>query len=173
VGRFLRITAITLILVLNPLGQPLYAADLKLTAGTNLHLTAGTYNFNSILLQGGAQLVVDSGPIIMNITGTGQTNPVDFAGGTVSNPSYIPKLFQILYGGTAGVQISGGASTALMVFAPNAAVNLTGGSNIYGAVLGKTIADNGGTAVHYDRDLPSEFAMAWNTMLSSFTWKKN
>ena len=159
-------------LVLTPGGSPLYSSDLKLTGGAIIHLTAGTYNFNSISLQGNSQVIIDSGPVILNITGTGQTDPVDFSGGAVSNATFIPKLFQVVYGGTAGVKVSGGAQTALMVFAPNADVSLTGGANIYGAVLGKTIANNGGTDFHYDRDLPTEFSMAWNTMLSSFSWKK-
>jgi Tfp pilus assembly protein PilX len=153
-------------------GDPVYAADLKLTGGATLKLTAGTYNFNSISLQGGSQVIIESGPVILNIMGAGQTNPIDFSGGSVSNASFVPKKFQVLYGGTGGVKVSGGAATALMVFAPNAAVSLTGGSHVYGSVLGATIGDNGGTAIHYDRDLPTEFTLAWNTMLSSFTWKK-
>jgi hypothetical protein len=155
-------------------GNPVYAADLKLTAGATLKLKSGVYNFNSISLQGGSNLVIDpdEGPVVVNITGAGQTNPVDFSGGSVSNPTYIPKNFQLLYGGTDGVKVSGGAATALMVFAPNASVSLTGGSGVYGSVLGKTIANQGGTAIHYDRDLPTEFMMAWNSMLSAFSWKK-
>jgi hypothetical protein len=159
-------------LVLDPAGGTISAADLKLTSGTVLHLKAGTYNLNSISLAGNSQIVIDTGPVVMNVMGTGQTNPINFSGGSVSNASFVPKNFQVIYGGTAGVQVSGGAATALMVFAPNAAVSLTGGSGIYGSVLGKTIADNGGTKIHYDRDLPTEFTLAWNTMLSSFTWKK-
>jgi hypothetical protein len=116
--------------------------------------------------------VIDSGPVIMNVVGTGATNPVDFSGGSVSNGSFVPKNFQILYAGTDGVQVSGGAATALMVYAPNAQVSLTGGSSIYGSVMGASIKDNGGTAIHYDRDLPTEFFTAWNSMLSSFSWKK-
>jgi hypothetical protein len=159
-------------LVLNANGGHLSAPDLKLTGGAVLHLTAGNYDFNSISLAGGSQVIVDSGPVVMNIVGTGKTNPIDFSGGSVSNPSFIPKNLQILYAGTAGVQISGGASTAVMVYAPNAAVSLVGGSGIYGSVMGATINDNGGTAVHYDRDLPTEFFTSWNSMLSAFSWKK-
>jgi len=159
-------------LTLDPAGSPLYAADLKLTGGAILKLKAGTYNFNSISLQGNSQIIIESGPVIMNVKGASQNTPIDFSGGSISNPTYVPKLFQILYAGTDTVKVSGGAATALMVFAPNAAVQLTGGSGVYGSVLGKTIADTGGTAIHYDRDLPTEFSMAWNTMLSSFSWKK-
>jgi hypothetical protein len=146
--------------------------DLKMTAGAALHLTAGTYNLNSVSLVGNSTLIIDSGPVIMNVVGTGQTYPIDFSGGSVSNPSFIPKNLQIQYAGTDGLKISGGADTAMMVYAPNAAVKLVGGSGIWGSVMGATIDDNGGTAVHYDRDLPTEFFTSWNSMLSSFSWKK-
>jgi hypothetical protein len=159
-------------LVLDPLGGTLMGADVKLTGGAILHLKAGTYNFNSISLQGNSQIVVDSGPAIIQITGTGQTTPIDLSGGTTTNMSYIPKKLQIVYAGTDNVKVAGGAAAAMMVFAPNAAVKLTGGSDLYGAVLGKTIDDGGGTSIHYDRDLPTEFYVTWNTMMSSFSWKK-
>lgn len=146
--------------------------NIKMTAGSTLHLTAGTYNLNSISLVGNSTVLIDSGPVILNVVGTGQTNPIDFSGGSVSNPTFIPKNLQIQYAGTDGLKISGGAQTAMMVYAPNAAVKLTGGSGIWGSVMGATIDDNGGTAVHYDRDLPTEFFTSWNSMLSSFSWKK-
>ena len=44
------------------------------------------------------------------------------------------------------------ASYAL-VDAPNAAITFSGGSNWYGSVIGKTVNDSGGTAVHFDRSL--------------------
>jgi hypothetical protein len=159
-------------LVLDPSGGTLTGADVKLTGGAILHLKAGTYSFNSISLQGNSQIIVDSGPAIVQVTGTGQATPIDLTGGTTTNSSYIPKKLQILYGGTGTVKVAGGAATSMMVFAPNAAVQLKGGGDLYGAVLGKTIDDGGGTSIHYDRDLPTEFYVAWNTMMSSFSWKK-
>jgi Tfp pilus assembly protein PilX len=161
-------------IVLRPLpNTPMSLGDVRLTAGSTLHLTAGTYNINSISLAGNSNVVIDSGPVVMNVVGTGVTNPVDLSGGTEFNNSFNPENFQILYGGTGGVTVTGNSDAALMVYAPNAAVKLTGGSAIYGSVLGATITDTGGTGVHYDRHLPSEFATAWNTMLSSFSWKKS
>lgn len=153
-------------------GAHILLGDIKLTAGATLHLKAGTYDVNSISLAGNSNVVIDSGPVVFNVVGSGQTDPVDFSGGTESNTTFNPENFQIIYGGTGGITVTGGSAAALMVYAPNAAVKLTGGSAVYGAVLGATITDKGGTGVHYDRHLPSEFATAWNTMLSSFSWKK-
>lgn len=153
-------------------GAHVLLGDVRLTGGSTLHLKAGIYDINSISLAGNSNVVIDSGPVVFNVVGTGVTNPVDLSGGLEFNTTYNPENFQIIYGGTGGVNVSGGTAAALMVYAPNAAVKLTGGSAVYGAVLGATITDTGGTGVHYDRHLPSEFATAWNTMMSSFSWKK-
>jgi hypothetical protein len=40
-----------------------------------------------------------------------------------------------------------------VVYAPNAAVTLTGGSDFFGAILGQTVTDAGGPAIHYDLNL--------------------
>jgi len=159
-------------LTLAPTTAAVYGGDVKLTAGMTMHLRAGTYDFNSITLVGNAAIVIDSGPVIMNVVGTGQTNPIDLSGGSVSNMSFVPENFQIVYGGTGGVKVNGGAATALVVYAPNADVALSGGAGIYGSVLGKTIDDHGGVDVHYDRHLPEEYTMSSNTMLTSFSWRK-
>jgi hypothetical protein len=159
-------------LTLTPTTAPVYGGNVKLTSGMTMHLRAGTYDFNSITLVGNASIVIDSGPVIMNIVGTGSTNPIDLSGGSVSNMSFIPENFQITYSGTDGVAVSGGAATSLVVYAPNAQVSLTGGGSIYGSVLGATIDNHGGTDVHYDRHLPEEYTMSSNTMLTSFSWKK-
>jgi len=159
-------------LTLTPTTAAVYGGDVKLTSGMTMHLRAGTYDFNSITLVGNASIVIDSGPVIMNIVGTGSANPIDLSGGSVSNMSFVPENFQITYGGTRGVAVSGGAATSLVVYAPNAQVSLTGGGSIYGSVLGATIDNHGGTDVHYDRHLPEEYTMSSNTMLTSFSWKK-
>jgi hypothetical protein len=153
-------------------GGTLTLGDVKVTGGETLHLTAGTYNFNSISLAGNSSIVIDSGPVVLNVAGQSQTTPIDFTGGTVTNASFIPSNFQILYGGTGTVKLSGGSATAEMLYAPNAAASLTGGSNLYGSILAKTVDDSGGTKIHYDRHLQTTFDSAGNFMLSSFTWKK-
>jgi hypothetical protein len=122
-------------LVLDPLGGTLQGADVKLTGGAILHLKAGNYSFNSISMQGNSSIIVDSGPVILNITGTGQSTPIDLTGGTTTNSSYVPKKLQILYGGTGDVKVAGGAATAMMLFAPNSGSS-SRGSDLYGAVLG-------------------------------------
>jgi hypothetical protein len=152
--------------------NPVVLGNISMSGGSVLHLTAGTYNFNSINLSGGAAVIVDSGPVFMNVVGTGQGTPIDFSGGSTSNLTFDPSKFQILYGGSATVRLSGGTSTSSMVYAPNASINLSGGTDFYGSVIGATVNDSGGVRIHYDRTLGGSFGTTGNRMLTSFTWKK-
>ena len=112
--------------------------NLSVSGGATIHVTAGSYAWNSINLSGGATLVVDSGPAVINVVGTGQATPLNFSGGSVSNAS----------------------------------INLSGGTDFYGSLLGATLNVSGGAKVHYHRHLSTAFFTVGNQMLSSFTWKK-
>lgn len=160
------------VLTLSPTAGPLVLGNVRLTGGSTLHLTAGTYNLNSITLAGNSNLVIDSGPVIMNVKGEDQATPIDLTGGTTANASFTPSNFQIQYAGTGTLKLNGGTSTSAMVYAPRAAINLSGGANFYGSLLGASVTISGGTRVHYDRHLDSTFSTAGNYMLTSFTWKK-
>jgi hypothetical protein len=151
---------------------PLALGDISLTGGATLHFTNGFYNINSIKLAGNSFIVVDSGLVIMNIVGTNQNTPIDLTGGQSINLSYDPSHLQIQYGGTGNVKLSGGAASVEMLYAPNAPVVLSGGTDLYGSLMGKTLSDTGGMHIHYDRHLSKEFFTIGNYMLSSFTWKK-
>src|SRR5262249_47490419 len=117
-------------------------------------------------------LVIDSGPVILNITDLSNNSPLDLTGGGVSNPSFVAYNFQIQYGGTHDVKLAGGATNAAMLYAPQAPLKMSGGSDFYGSLLASSIDDTGGTSFHYDRHLQTKFDSAGNFMLSSFTWKK-
>jgi hypothetical protein len=110
--------------------------------------------------------------VTLNVAGQGTTTPLDFGGGSVQNLSYKPENFEILYAGTGTLKVSGGAATATMVFAPNADIQLVGGSDFYGEILGATVSDTGGTHFHYDRSLKKKGFAPSNPMMSAFTWKK-
>ena len=68
--------------------------------------------------------------------------------------------------------VTGGASTSMMVYAPEASAQLVGGADFYGSLLAKFLDVSGGTKVHYDKHSPQDFGTAGNFMLSSFSWKK-
>lgn len=147
--------------------------NVKMLAGAALHLSAGTYTFNSLTLAGGSSLVIDSGPVILKIAGQSIVTPIDFTGGSVSNPGFDPSTFQVVYGGTGNVKLNGGANTASVVYTPNAVVTFSGNGDFYGSIVGKTITDLGGAQIHYDSSLQSKFMTAGNYMLTAFTWKKS
>jgi Tfp pilus assembly protein PilX len=151
--------------------------NITINGNTNLHLTAGCYNFNSVSLSGGAQIVIDSGPVIINIAGqgiSGNSNVLDLTGGgLVNNAGWDPSMFQVLYAGSASIALKGGANAVGTIYAPNASYgfNSSGGS-WYGSVVGSTLKDMGGASIHYDRRLKDKFYVPGNFMLSSFTWNK-
>lgn len=146
--------------------------DVRIQAGTNLHLKAGTYEINSLVLTGNSTLTVDPpGEVIIKVAGVGEDTPINFTGGSISNNSYDPSTLQIRYSGTGNVKMTGGTSSAALVYAPNASASLTGGANFYGAVVAKEITDMGGAAIHYDRQLQKLALTAGNPMMGSFTWK--
>jgi hypothetical protein len=128
------------------------------SGGTTVHFRQGTYNFNSLALIGNSTLYVDSGPVIVNLAGvslTGSSPAMDVSGGGIRNPTHIPANLQFTYGGSRGVNLSGGSDSYATVYAPNALVNMSGGADFFGSMIGSTVTSSGGTAVHYDSNLPN------------------
>jgi len=148
--------------------------DISITGQANLHLSAGTYNINSLSEQTAQSgLIIDSGPVIVNVAGNGITGTVvKLTGNSVQNPSLVPTNFQILYAGTGSVQLAGNSQASGLLYAPNASFSFSGGGSWYGAVVGQNLTDMGGAAIHYDRRLQDQAFTVGNYMLSSFTWKK-
>jgi hypothetical protein len=155
-------------------------ADIRLNAGGSLTLAPNpgtscpcTFNMNSLVLNGGAALLIPSGPVTLNIVGAGVATPLDLTGGSVTNSAgWNPDSFQILYAGSGNILMNGGAKAVAMVTAPNAAITLAGGADFYGSLIGNTVTDTGGAHIHYDRHLTGMFFTTGNQMLTAFSWKK-
>ena len=132
--------------------------NVNITGGAQITLQGGTtanpavYTMNSISLAGGSTLSIN-GPVVLNIAGINQQNPVNFTGGTFSNNTFVPGNFVINYGGTANISISGGTAAYAVINAPNANISFAGGSNFYGQAIGATVTDTGGTNIYYDQSL--------------------
>jgi len=149
--------------------------NINITGNANLHVSAGTYNINSFSEQSAQSgLIIDSGPVIFNVTGDNMSGSdvVKLTGSSVQNPSLVPTNFQILYAGTGTISLKGDTQASGLLYAPNASFSFAGGSNWYGAVIGKSMTDMGGAAVHYDRRLQRQAYFVGNYYLSSFSWKK-
>jgi Tfp pilus assembly protein PilX len=156
--------------------------DISLTGKGVLTLTSGTYNINSISEQGSNTIVVIQptinavtglyDPVILNVTGNNQTTPIDLTGNGLQNSTLNPGIFTINYAGTGTIKIAGNSASAAVVYAPAASVQLTGGSDFFGAIIGQTVKDTGGTAIHYDRNLAKTSFVVSNFMLDAFNWEK-
>jgi hypothetical protein len=132
--------------------------NLNIQGGAVVTLQGGTtaspavYTVNSLSLAGGSTLVI-TGPVVLNVAGVGQQNPIDFSGGSFQNNTYLANNFVINYGGTHNISVNGGAGAYAVINAPNANVSFSGGSNFYGQAIGATITDTGGTNLYFDTSL--------------------
>jgi hypothetical protein len=101
----------------------------------------------------------------------------------VSNTTYKPENFQLVYAPDAAdlaaikagnltreVKVAGGSATSLLLYAPRAEGTVTGGSDLYGAVVVSKLKDMGGTAIHYDRNLQRSSMTTGNPTMTSFSW---
>jgi hypothetical protein len=157
---------------LDPQGSPMTLGNIRVTAGSTLSFKAGTYNINTVKLTGNAIIKIVSTPVIFNVAGADDVTPVDLAGGGVTNPSFMSKDFRILYAGTGALKLTGGTTTAMTVYAPKAAIDMSGGAHFFGQVIGASVALNGGMKFHRDRDLSNQFFTLGPQMISVFTWKE-
>ena len=159
-------------LTLDPQGGTLVFGNVSANSHATVHLKAGVYNVNSISLNGNSDLIIDTGPVFLNVAGAGNSSPIDLNGGAVANGTFDPTNFHVIYGGTGSMKFNGGAQVAMLMYAPNADVTVNGGGHIYGSIVASTVKDTGGAKFHYDRRGQNDFFVAGNFMMSSFTWKK-
>ena len=149
--------------------------NVMVSSGKALHLSTGTYTVNSFELSGGADLIVDSGPVVIHVAGNslGAGAPaVNFSDGTVSNTTGVPVNLQVVYSGSHTVNVSAAPGPFLVVYAPNAPLTLSGGGNFYGAIVASRIDNSGGTSLHYDRSLVDFVHSVSSHHTISFSWSK-
>jgi hypothetical protein len=158
-------------LTIDPQGAVVPLGNVRVTAGATLTLEAGTYNVNTLHLTGNSTLIIGSGPVILNVAGQADATPLDFEGGAAINETFDPSMLRIHYAGTGTLKLTGGTTTAAIVYAPLAATTITGGADFYGSVLAASVAVSGGASIHYDRRLSRDFYTRGPQMMSSFTWK--
>ena len=157
--------------------------NVTFNANSVIHLGAGIYEWNSIKVNGNADIIIDSGPVIFRIAGKGEAMPIDLTGGAITNTTFQPTKLQFIFAPddadkaaidagtlTKDIVINGGSNNSAVVYAPKAEGKLTGGSDLYGAVIFRKLKDMGGTAVHYDRALQNLALTAGNPTMTSFNW---
>jgi len=171
--------------------NPILLGNVSLNAQSDLHfglpdcstLTNLYININSVSDTGNSSITIDPiycggtstgvyPQVVLNFAGSGVTTPINLTGSTITNSSMVPANLQLLYAGTSQITINGGASTAMLLYAPNANFKLNGGGDLYGSVVSNKVLDLGGGAIHYDRQLQKKFYQLGKYMLSSFNWSK-
>ena len=86
--------------------------------------------------------------------------------------SYDASALQLVYGGSGSITLEGNDQSAMTIYAPNADFVLSGTADLYGSVLARTVTNNGGGDLHYDRRLQTEFWVEGQPMIGTFTWKR-
>ncbi len=122
-----------------------------------VQLSAGVYYFDTLTLSGSAQLILPaSGNVqIYILNASGNSTPLNFTGGSVTNTAADPSKLTFLYNGTNNVSIASISNNAFYgtIYAPNAPVTFSANGAIYGAVISKTINITNGGHLYYDADL--------------------
>lgn len=118
-------------------------------------LQAGTYNFDTLLISNGAQITVPStGSVIINIfNASNAATPLNVNGGTVSNGGGDPNNLTFVYNGNKQININAGAAMFATIYAPHASIVSSGGSGLYGAIVGNTFSFSGSGMINYDINL--------------------
>jgi hypothetical protein len=133
---------------ITPAGSFTYTdGDLKVTAGNTVTLANGTYCFKSVTLVGNSLLKVN-GPVVVYLT-----DQADLSGGAVINTTNCAANLQILSSGTGAIKVSGGTQTFLTIYAPSAQVDVVGGGDLSGAIVGNSVKVTGGSNIHFDEAL--------------------
>ncbi|MCE1248238.1 MAG: hypothetical protein LWY06_16480 [Firmicutes bacterium] len=144
--------------------------DFKVSAYNVMTLSPGTYD--SIDIKGASVITLTEGDYVIkgtldigasaNIKITpgskvriyvlGQS--MDFSGSCFTNDSQIPGNF-LIFGGPncTSVSMSGYGNQYVGLYAPNAALKISGSMDLYGAIVGKTLDLSGYSFFHYDKAL--------------------
>ncbi|MEO6434865.1 MAG: pilus assembly protein TadG-related protein [Tepidisphaeraceae bacterium] len=126
----------------------------NLVLAKNRQLTApgGTYYFRDVIT-GGSSTIRFSGPTTIYCWGR-----FDMNANTTTAADLPTNLKIVMCTGPQGqrpgpLSINAGANFYAQVYAPQSAVTVTGGGDIFGSVLGKTVDMSGTGRIHYDLSL--------------------
>jgi Tfp pilus assembly protein PilX len=141
-----------------------------------IHLTTGTYNFNTLTTSDALTFVLDSVPVTINFSGTGVTSSGKFinTGGPLTiNTGGKPADCLIQYSGAGQLYTGDKFGGAFAIDAPNASADIDSSSTpIFGALIFGTLSTRGGSVIHYDQNLQNSFATASTTQLTGYSWSK-
>lgn len=127
---------------------------LNMSGGGTIALAPGTYCFSEVTLSGGSTLTI-TGMTTLNVTGK-----FDSSGGSVSNTTHDAFQFKVNVSGATDAKISGGSDSYMTLYAPGSDVDVSGSSDYYGSIIGKTLTASGGSALHQQKNPSDLWAMS-------------
>lgn len=144
--------------------------ELRITGGDTVTLSAGFYNFDSIVMDGQSSLIIEEGAIVYSrdkfsitagaeVTVNGYTElyvdgDIFMAGNGVANTTKVPADLRIFGSGTSqSMYMAGTSDLYAAVYAPEASIQVDGKGDVYGAIVGGDVDMIGTGWVHYDEDL--------------------
>lgn len=123
--------------------------NLTAAGGGTARLAGGAYYFSKVDINGGATLAgAGSEPVVIYVR-----EKLTISNGTMSNSSRLPRNLIFVLAPNASVEITGGSSVYSLIYAPQSNITLSGGSRLYGAAVGKNISMTGGFTFYYDVSL--------------------
>ncbi len=149
--------------------------NLIVANNSTIHLTAGTYNINSLLLATYSDIVLDTPGVVLNLAGTGISPDADvmsISGGSSLNYDGKPADLQIMYGGSSHITVTGDSRSWSVMYAPNSNTTVDDQSKWMGSVIAKSVTVSGYTSLFYDRSLLNNFMIADTYRLTSSNWSK-
>jgi hypothetical protein len=110
---------------------------------------------SALALSGQAAILIPDGSSLTLYT----AGDIQIGGGGVANNPARPSAFQIWSTAREAsrrgqtIAVTGGASLSAVLYAPSAAVTISGNGDIFGAIVARTVVFNGSAAFHYDESL--------------------
>lgn len=143
---------------------------LRITGGDTVTLSAGFYNFESIVMDGQSNLIIEEGAIVYSqdkftvtagaeVTVTGRSEiyidgDIYLAGNGVANTTEVPSDLMIYGSGSSqSMYMAGTSDMHAAIYAPEASIQIDGKGDVYGAIVGGDVDMIGTGWVHYDEDL--------------------
>jgi len=126
------------------------------------------YYFSEVVLTGGSTLTVNSGGQHVDIY---IEKKLDISGGGILNPSAQPTQLGLWACGIPNATqwtLTGGSGAYFSVYAPSHPVVMTGGSDLWGAVVGASYTGTGGSKLHYDEGLAQVPSKLLNVVTGSW-----
>lgn len=123
--------------------------DIKVKGNEILTLPGGTYWAENFVVSGNGR-VNFTGPATVYIS-----DEIKISGNGIGTAGNLPSNLKILVADDCEVSLSGNSSFYGWLYAPDSRIDITGNGELFGAVVGKSIAMSGNGKVHLDEALNS------------------